>query len=143
MCQTVAGFLGRSGMHLDVLTLLPDPLFPLEIPLDGQTQNDGRFRENLSDTFEGQRFLDKVNLLRLLFVCHLCHRTDLDEETMAKVGSISEGLLPNWMTQESLELGVTTERNWQVDSVEKINLTIWGSRSVPFRFKYPSRKATL
>lgn len=133
LCSTLTAFLEGISAPLEILTL-----YIITISSDDSEEH---FRVKLQETFEG-RFYDKINFLRIVFSYPISGNTITDKANLDTAESLSRDVLPSWADRGAVKVGTSGGAHWQQDSLERINVTIWKSRVVPFS-KHFTRIGTL
>ncbi|KIK52120.1 hypothetical protein GYMLUDRAFT_100805 [Collybiopsis luxurians FD-317 M1] len=126
LCQTTTCFLQSHPYGLEVLTLNLVPFIPLEGFYD-----EDYYRSKLRDSLDG-RFFDKVTTFHLHVLCPVSGHIQRDEEAVVKAQQLLAGLLPGWENTDRFEGRIIEGDRVQVGSLEWVNKTIWGMRTVPF-----------
>ncbi|KAJ4470250.1 hypothetical protein J3R30DRAFT_3540151 [Lentinula aciculospora] len=124
LCKTTTSFLRKHPFTLEVLTLNIAPFIFLD-----ESYDEAHFRSTIRETLDPEIFARKVirfdlNIMCLIFPC---------EDDLDKAETLSRDLLPGWEGLGKLTVKVVQGRKSQVDSLERINGTIWGTRIVPFK----------
>lgn len=103
--------------------------------LEGSRYEKKYFREKLREAFD-ERFHNKVTSLQLYLQIPETRlggdSSESDTPLLNQVQSLVVDLLPSWESTGKSVVGICQGEQWQnLDSLERINVRVWGCRDVP------------
>ncbi|KAK7450572.1 hypothetical protein VKT23_012881 [Stygiomarasmius scandens] len=126
LCHTATRFLKSHPHALERLTLNLVPIISREWSYD-----ETHTRLRLKESFD-RKYTSKVMLLYIHVLCPIRGHVPSDEDNLARAQNLLGDILPDWENMGKLTVRVVQGEQWQEDSLEKVNKTIWGSTNVPF-----------